>query len=99
MAEAANKIGKFGSRSVLTSLVGPSAAKKVDKTLRRKGFEPFENIEKKRGEKKEGERQQQEVIGKQKQAESLRLAEASDVVGRKRLLAKAGGRRSLISSR
>jgi len=42
---------------------------------------------------------QQEAIGKQRQREQLRLAEAESEIGKRRLLSRVGGRRSLIASR
>lgn len=52
--------------------------------------------------KKEAERAQavqSELVGRQQQKESLRLAEVESEIGKKRLLATRGGRRSLIASR
>ena len=43
-------------------------------------------------------RLQRREIAEQKQIEKLRLAEQEDEVRRRKLLAKAGGRRSLIAS-
>jgi hypothetical protein len=42
---------------------------------------------------------QLELVGRQRQKEELRLAEAEDVIGRRRLLSRTGGRQSLIASR
>lgn len=90
MAEAASKLGKG-----VTKTADP-LTRKVEKTLRRKGFDPVESFAKGKREEKEAEREQSQLVGKQKQAETLRLAEAEDVVGRKRLQAAVGGRQSLV---
>lgn len=41
--------------------------------------------------------QQQQAIQKQKQLEQVKLAEEEDVIGRKKMLAKAGGRSLLVA--
>lgn len=90
MAEGISKLGKG-----VTKLSGP-LGKKVEKTLRRKGFDPFETLAKGKREEKTAEREQSKLIGKQRQSEELRLAEAEDVIGRKQLQAATGGRKSLV---
>lgn len=45
---------------------------------------------------KQSQARQEEQIGRQRQIEEAALAEEEDEIGRRRLLAKQGGRRSLI---
>ena len=92
MAETASKIGKGISKT--SPLVGG-----VERKLRSKGFDPVETVAKKRREEDAAKKEQKEIIGKQAQAEELRLAEATDVIGRKGLLATTGGRQSLINTK
>jgi hypothetical protein len=52
-----------------------------------------------KGQAEKAQRKQQQMIARQTQQEQLRLAEAESEIGRKKLLRRAGGRRSLIASR
>lgn len=72
---------------------------RLDEKLESKGAFAESTAVKKSEKKKETEREQKNIIGRQKQRETLRLAEAESDVGRAKLLRKTGGRRSLIASR
>ena len=76
-----------------------AAARKLDTKVEEKGGFFESSIAKTQEEAKEAQRKQEEAIGKQRQQEQLRLAEAESDVKRRRFLARAGGRRSLIASR
>lgn len=93
MAEASAKLRKF------TAKTGGLGLKQLDKKLEQKGFFPDSNIAEARKESKAAKKKQQEQIGLQRQQIQLQQAEAEDVVGRKRLLRKTGGRQSLIATR
>jgi len=95
MAEAGDKLGKAVSK------VSPPLVGGIEKKLRSKGFDPISSFAKNKRQEKSAERKQKQDIGKQKQNEELRLAEAADVIGRKKFLAEggAGGSESLITTR
>jgi hypothetical protein len=52
-----------------------------------------------KGQAERAQRRQAESIVRQKQQEDLRLAEADSEVERRRMMKRAGGRRSLIASK
>lgn len=91
MAEAAAKT----KRQVLKF----SPLRPLERKLDEKGFSLSENLAKKSREKGAAKGEQQELIGKQKQAEELRLAEAQDVIARRGQIRTTGGRQSLIKTR
>lgn len=72
---------------------------RIDKKIESKGGFFESNIAEAGEEAKEAQRKQEAAIGRQRQRETLRLEEAESDVKRRRFLAKAGGRRSLIASR
>lgn len=82
------KITPHGDKAV-------AAFEKVDRGLEKKGFFP----ESTHLQQKQEQKEQKEQIALRRQQETARLAEAESEVSRKRFLAKAGGRRSLIASR
>lgn len=101
MAGSAAKLRRFTAKTAKFTgdpLTG-SLIRKLDKKAEKKGFFAESNLQKASEEKKAAAREQKSIIGQQRQAESLRLAEAESDVGRAKLLRKTGGRRSLIASR
>jgi hypothetical protein len=60
-------------------------------------FDLFGTRKAERGAKKKAKKAQAEIAG-QKRKEELRLAEEEDVIGRKKLLAKKGGRSLLVAT-
>ncbi len=70
-------------------------ARRAERKTEEKGFTP----ETAHLEAKEAEREQKIEVKKRKQVETLKLAEAESEVGRRKLMRKTGGRRSLIASR
>ena len=72
---------------------------RLDTKIQEKGGFVESSIAETQEEAKEAQRKQEEAIGRQRQQEQLRLAEAESDVKRRRFLARAGGRRSLIASR
>jgi len=61
-------------------------------------LDPFGLFKTGRSAAKRAQKEQTQLISKQRQADELKLAEEEDVIGRKKLLASSGraGRRSLI---
>ncbi|MDH5182447.1 MAG: hypothetical protein OEX12_01035 [Gammaproteobacteria bacterium] len=89
-----------GMQSVRRKLVQPfGILRSINRRLEDKGLFLDSNIVKKSDQAKAALREQQNNLLRQKQAEQLRVAELDDEIGRKKLLAKFGGRRSLIASR
>lgn len=73
--------------------------RRVDKSLGDRGafFETTLSDAKRKADSTKKEQEQR--IGKQKQVETLKLAETESEIGRRKLLRTTGGRRSLIASR
>lgn len=89
-----------GSQSLRRKVVKPfPILRNVDKKLEEKGFRIDSNIVKESDKAKAAIAEQKNNLLRQKQIEDLKLAELNDEIGRKKLLAKFGGRRSLIASR
>jgi hypothetical protein len=65
-----------------------------------RAFDTFDLLGTRKAERKakKKERATQADIAKQKQVEQLKLAEEEDVIGRKKLLAKKGGRSLLVAT-
>jgi hypothetical protein len=72
---------------------------KIGRELDESGLSPTESFAASEREKKAAAKRQGDLIRRQQSEEDLNLAIAEDQVGRGRLLARRGGRRSLIASR
>jgi len=107
MAKTGEKTRKTALGGALIPVSGPDPGsrwvkkqiKSHDKKIQEKGGFFESNIAQAGEEAKEAQRKQEAAIGRQRQRETLRLEEAESDVKRRRFLAKAGGRRSLIASR
>lgn len=97
--------GSFGPLGPIGEKVDPLSkgikrvATGIDDRLTDKGAFLESNLAEQQRKASETKKRQETEIGKQRQAEELRLAESESEVQRRRFLKKAGGRRSLIASR
>ena len=97
--------GSFGPLGPLGEKIDPLSigikrtAQGIDKKLADKGAFLESTLAGQQRKASKVKKRQEAEIGKQRQAEELRLSEAESEVQRRRFLKKAGGRRSLIASR
>jgi len=73
--------------------------KALDRKLQNKGAFFESNLAKQQRKAEATKKTQETKIGKQRQAEELRLAQAESDIGQRKLLRRLGGRQSLIASK
>lgn len=98
MAKGVQSLRRAADPSNLGASLGDPLNKEMQRSkrkLEKKGWFPESNYLQDKKEKK----QRKEEIKLQQQQETARVEEAQSEVERKRFLAKAGGRRSLIASK